>query len=84
MGVIDLPFIAKDQCGNTVTLWAPERTGDYATDCAKGREYADAVIAEMQCGENAALLGWIVRGFGPDFDGVEIGFCHRIAEHALS
>ena len=40
----------------------------------------------MRLGQNPALLGWVVRGFGQDDSrkGVETGFCQRIAEWALS
>ena len=79
-------FSKIDSHGNTVSLWSPVTSGDYAKDCEKGRKYADEVVNEMREAGNTGLLGWVVRGFGQDKSrhGVEVGFTQRIAEYALS
>jgi hypothetical protein len=72
--------------GEVISLWNPIVTGEYATDCAKGRDYADEVVRSMIAEEKPALLGWVIRGFGQDESrhGVEVGFCQRIAEWAMT
>ena len=79
-------FAKADKSGNIVSLWNPKVTGDYATDCAAGRDYADEVVKSMIAEERPALLGWVIRGFGQDESrhGVEVGFCQRIAEWAMT
>lgn len=79
-------FAQVDGNGNVVSLWKPEVTGDYAKDCAAGRNYADEVVRSMIAEEKPALLGWVIRGFGQDESrhGVEVGFCQRIAEWVIS
>lgn len=79
-------FVETDDKGKVVSMWNPEVTGDYIVDCAKGRDYAEEVVAAMRQEENPALLGWIIRGFGQDEArrGVEVGFCQAIAEAAMT
>lgn len=79
-------FSKVNEAGIVASLWSPDTSGDYEANCERGRKYADEVVAAMRQGNNPALLGWIVRGFGQDESrrGIEVGFCHRIAEHALS
>lgn len=57
-------------------------SGDYAADCAMGREMADCFVEECQ---SPPALGSIVRRLMArgQFNGVHIGFFHRISEFAL-
>lgn len=79
-------FSKVNEAGRLQTLWCPDTSGDYEANCERGRKYADEVVTEMRDAGNTGLLGWIVRGFGQDESrrGVEVGFCQRIAEYALS
>jgi len=75
-----LPFVAIDAAGGSIeSHWQPQRTGDYAADCATGRDYA----ARFAAIGNPILLPWIVRSMprGDDFSGVEIGFLTAIGEN---
>lgn len=58
-------------------------TGDYATDCATGRDMGDDLIARIQGGQLAGQLGFVVQDLVKRgrFGGVEVGFFHRVAEH---
>lgn len=71
-----LPFVAFHHDGTIESHWNPERTGDYAADCATGRSYAGQFAEMMRESGNAALLPWIIRDMprGQDMSGVEIGF----------
>lgn len=73
-----LPFVAIDATGGSIeSHWRPRRTGDYAADCATGRDYA----ARFAAIGSPALLAWVVRSMprGADFGGVEIGFLTALA-----
>lgn len=61
--------------------WQPPRTGNYKKDCATGREIAEALMCNQG---SPSDLGWIVRSMvtAGKFDGVEVGFFHRISELA--
>ncbi|MCW1381513.1 hypothetical protein OLX02_01620 [Novosphingobium sp. KCTC 2891] len=74
--VTALPFVAFRQDGTIESHWNPERTGDYAVDCATGRNYAGQFAAMMRDGGNESLLPWIIRAMprGQEMSGVEIGF----------
>lgn len=71
-----LPFVALRQDGTIESHWEPQRSGDYAADCARGREYAQQFVRSMQDSENASLLPWVIRAMprGDEMGGVEIGF----------
>lgn len=74
-----LPFVAMDAAGGSIeSPWRPHRTGDYAADCATGRDYA----ARFAAIANPTLLPWIVRSMprGADFGAVEIGFLTALGE----
>ncbi|AOR76547.1 hypothetical protein [Novosphingobium resinovorum] len=66
-----LSFVAEGD------LWAPERTGDYSTDCATGRRHAAELIEFMHQSGNAPIFGSVIRRITEkgQFDGVETGFC---------
>jgi|GEM_PF-1829721 len=73
-----LPFVHRD--GATTSFWAPDRTGEYEVQCARGRAYADALLAHMRETRNPTLYGAVMRGITSEgvYGGVEIGFCNRI------
>lgn len=60
-------------------------TGNYAADCKLGRQLADQVLADMREKGFPPMLGTVVRQMIEDkrYSGIEIGFCHRIAERAM-
>ena len=62
-------------------LLAPQRTGDYAIDCATGRTYAGALLKYMRIKGFPPMLGRVAQAIaaGGAWDGVEIGFFHGIA-----
>lgn len=73
--------IAQD----TVDYWSPQVTGDWSTDCATGRRYADEMLARIRKNENPTALGHIVKamvGHG-QWGGVEVGFFQRLSEDLL-
>ncbi|MEI4473336.1 hypothetical protein V8J39_18735 [Frigidibacter sp. MR17.24] len=67
------------------SLWSPSRTGVWRRDNAQGRELADALEKRMTETNNPSLLGWTVKAIidGGIYDGVEVGFCQRVAERAI-
>lgn len=82
--VATLPFVTLRQDGTIESHWNPERTGDYAADCAAGRSYAGQFVAMMRDGANVSLLPWIVGTMprGEEMGGVEIGFLTALGESA--
>lgn len=60
-------------------------SGDYTADCKVGREVADDVLAHMRSKDFPSLLGNVVRQMieHKRYSGIEVGFCHRIAERAI-
>ncbi|MFN3424921.1 MAG: hypothetical protein ACK40C_09490 [Novosphingobium meiothermophilum] len=77
-----LPFVALRPDGTIESHWNPERSGDYAADCATGRSYAGEFLTKMRDGDSVSLLPWIIRAMprGREMDGVEIGFLTAVAE----
>ena len=63
-------------------LWAIEATGDYAADNAAGRAAAAELTRVMFFSDAPFLLGHVVKAMIAKgrFGGVEIGFCHAVAE----
>jgi len=57
-------------------------SGDYATDCRRGRDMADRFIADMG---SPVSLGFLVRRLvaRETFNAVHIGFMQRFAEQVL-
>jgi hypothetical protein len=76
----DLSFVHDKQ-----NLWAPRRTGDYATDTAYGRRCADELIGFMRLKNCHLAFGQVMRAITAvgKYEAVEIGFCHRIGVHVL-
>lgn len=60
--------------------WAPDRTGNYADDCAKGRAEAELMLVYIDQTQNPAVFGTIARAIvvAGVYEAVEIGFCSRI------
>jgi hypothetical protein len=76
-----LPFVRHDRETDTLNLWAPERSGDYSEDSARGRAYADALVNHIATTEAFPLLGQIAQRITESgrWDGVEIGFFSGLA-----
>lgn len=77
---------APGALGKAVNLWSPEVCGDWTVDCARGRAYADEVIASMRSTGNPGSLGHIVKSMISNgaYTGVEVGFLQRFGEAAIS
>jgi hypothetical protein len=78
--VMRLPFVTETKEG--FDLWCVKATEDWGADCAMGGHYADLFL---DLGE-PILLGHVVKAMKdkPDWGGVEVGFFHRVAEHAVN
>ena len=64
---------------------AVEPTGDYARDCAAGREMARELVGFMRLTGNVTMVQHTVRALverGPSHQGLYVGFIHSIGEHA--
>jgi hypothetical protein len=74
----DLPFIVEGK-------WQPEEVEGYALQNRLGRSYADAVIRLAQDSDNPLIFSAVMRAMADagQFEGVEVGFCHRISELLL-
>lgn len=90
----ELSFVASAIKGGGFNYWAVEPTGNYGTDCAKGRElggeYLD-FLGTFPTNGNATLLGCIVGSMieqavenGRNAKGLEIGFLAHVNEYALA
>lgn len=79
--VEDLSFSA-----GKAKLWSPQRTGDYGTDTAQGRQYADELLNYMRLKGCPLAFGYVMRAITDTgvYDAVEIGFCSRFGIHVLS
>lgn len=60
-------------------------TGNYGADCRLGRKLAEQVLADMREKDFPGILGTVMRQMIEDkrYSGIEIGFCHQIAERAM-
>ncbi len=67
-----------------VNLAAVPATGDYAADCALGRQLANALCERMFESQIAGTLGSMVREMvaAGQFTNVHVGFFQRIGERA--
>lgn len=72
--------------GRSMSVRAPEVSGDWSVDCARGRAYADEAIEFMRKTGNPSCLGHIVKGMigNGAYTGVEVGFLQRFGEEALA
>lgn len=87
MSFEQLSFVGKDTSGEypRVLPWAPARTGDYPTDCARGRAYfAELHDCTMTTG-NPTLLSRVLSAQikGGEWGAVEIGFAQAMAEKII-
>lgn len=78
-----LSFSEYNENKETVRIWAPIRTGNYTSDCARGRDHAKEAIHAMRVNGNPALLGNIVKSF-EQIEGVEVGFLYGISLELLA
>jgi len=71
----DLSFVESKQ-----QPWMPQRTGEYAFDCAQGRRYADELISFMREKNDPLPFGNVIRAIAEHgkMEAVEIGFCSRL------
>lgn len=70
---------------NCMDYWSPDITGDWVTDTAVGKEYADEAVRCIRNKQNPSALGHLIKamiGKG-GYTGVEVGFFHRMSEHLL-
>lgn len=75
-----LPFIAANADG-TRSFWSVTPSGDYAADCATGRDFAGQALAHIAAAGFPPLLGHIVKAMrSSDWTGIETGFCQALAE----
>lgn len=83
-GSSDLSFVVRTDSGPD--FWHVSPTGDYATDCQKGRDLAAELQRHMYFGSSPILLKSVAEAivrkgqFGP----IEIGFFHEIGEALLA
>jgi hypothetical protein len=61
------------------SVWAVKPTGNYETDCSRGRAFAQEFTAYGQPG----LLGQIVKQMPPQHTGIEVGFLSAVAQAAM-
>lgn len=64
----------------STNFWAPERTGDYQTDCDRGRAAAMEMmefIRERNCPNVYASICRDMSRYG-EWTGFEVGFCTEI------
>lgn len=80
----ELSFVGFDKTGEytKVKPWSPTRSGDYATDCARGRAYFIELCALMLEAANPTFLCRVLHAQvqGGEWGGVEIGFAQAMSE----
>lgn len=71
--------------GGRVSLWAPDRSGSYGEANARGRRYAEEMLAHIRATQNPVWFGFIIREIAQStvYGPVEIGFCHRLGVELL-
>ena len=87
MKFADLSFVNVTDDGEMQheDAWAPEQSGDFATDCAVGRRCFAELLDLMRADQNPLYLSRVLaaqvrRG---KWEAVEIGFSQAMAEHLL-
>ena len=67
-------------------LWSPVRNGHWAQDNQTGGSHADDVLDAIVANDHPNLLGHVVKMImrSEEYDGVEVGFFHRIAVRATA
>lgn len=77
------PFEALSFVAPSGSLWAPDRSGNYAEDCQLGRFYARELIGYIRLRNCPPLLGHVCQAMSAaDWSGVEVGFFQEISEAA--
>jgi hypothetical protein len=61
-------------------FWSPDRSGTYVEGNARGRVYADELLAKIRDEQDPTIFGSVIRAMsaGGTYGAVEIGFCGRI------
>jgi len=81
----EAPYAELSFYGGGDSLWAPDRTGNYADDCDRGRAYARELITYMRLRDAPMMLGYVSRAIGAgEWSGVEVGFFQELAERAVA
>lgn len=73
------------QSDSEISFWSPDRHGEYEVDCARGRAYAEELLALMTTENNPSLFGSVLRAIvaGGTYEATEIGFCSRVGIELL-
>lgn len=75
-----LPFVSKCPSTGELLMWEPDRSGDWAEQCQRGRYYAVLLVLEIRTTGNIPLLSRIIKAMRDTIDdGVETGFLTAIA-----
>ena len=84
---VDYPtYMQAHQYHHHVDYWSPEITGEWGTDTARGKDYADEAVACIRRHNNPTAFGHVIKamiGKG-SWSGVEVGFFHRFCEHLIA
>lgn len=87
MNFSELAFVSTDNSGeqSKIKPWNPRRTGDYAKDCALGRDYFDELYRIMVRNDEPLLLNRVLADQvrGGVWDGVEIGFSQAMSDKLI-
>ena len=62
--------------GNSGSMWSPERSGNYARDCATGRLYASELAEYVRLTGRLHTMSFVAQAIAAsgEWGGVEIGF----------
>ena len=74
-----LPFVQTNEDGSIESLWKVRPTGDYDTDFATGKSYAQALIVRIRANQTGGGLYQICKAMPrKQFSTIEIGFYTEI------
>lgn len=78
-----LPFVTQEN--GVDSYWEPDRRGDYGEACARGQDYADALLELIRDEEEPVLFGFVLQAIVAKgvYDAVEIGFFTRLGSELL-
>lgn len=77
-----LPFVTIRADGMP-NLWNVQATGDWSADCATGREYGEALVAQMRERGDPSPLARIVAAMPSAQTGIEVGFLTAVAGNTI-
>ena len=77
-----LPFVQATGDGQITSTWSVQPSGDYALDCATGREHFHQLLGAMTEDGTALHLSRVIEGQvrSGQWSGVEVGFHAAMAE----